>query len=204
MAFSSQSGFYISALDEITLGAKSKGDYKFCPPLNSSQYKDSNSGAFPVLSCDFLGKPIVVSDQKGFENWKVKTPSNFSVHVCKVFFFPFLYFGFWLLAFVDFCISILHYSFGLQQIIVNIWFQAQASICVSRAMKWWEKTLHPNMVEIHSAQELVDSLKNAGDRLVVVDFYSPGCGGCRALHPKVYSIFSLCSRDQITNSYISV
>lgn len=99
MAFSSQSGFYISALDEITLGAKSKGDYRFCPPLNSSQYKDSNSGAFPVLSCDFLGKPIVVSDQKGFENWKVKTPSNFSVHVCKVFFFPFLYFGFWLLAF---------------------------------------------------------------------------------------------------------
>lgn len=124
----------------------------------------------------------------------------------KFSFFPFsiLAFGFWHLAFVDFCISILHYSFGLQQIIVNIWFQAQASICVSRAMKWWEKTLHPNMVEIHSAQELVDSLKNAGDRLVVVDFYSPGCGGCRALHPKVYSIFSLCSRDQITNSYISV
>lgn len=41
------------------------------------------------------------------------------------------------------------------------------------------------MVEIHSAQELIDSLLNAGDRLVVVDFYSPGCGGCKALHPKV-------------------
>lgn len=68
--------------------------------------------------------------------------------------------------------------------------QAQASICVSKAMKWWEKTLKPNMVEIHSAQELIDSLHNAGDRLVVVDFYSPGCGGCRALHPKVYFINS--------------
>ncbi|BBH03966.1 atypical CYS HIS rich thioredoxin 5 [Prunus dulcis] len=68
---------------------------------------------------------------------------------------------------------------------------AQASICVSRAMKWWEKTLHPNMVEIHSAQELVDSLKNAGDRLVVVDFYSPGCGGCRALHPKICQLAEL-------------
>ncbi|KAM0979820.1 hypothetical protein ACFX13_015894 [Malus domestica] len=67
----------------------------------------------------------------------------------------------------------------------NFSVHAQASVCISRAMRWWEKTLHPNMVEIHSAQELVDSLKNAGDRLVVVDFYSPGCGGCRALHPKI-------------------
>ncbi|PRQ16206.1 putative monodehydroascorbate reductase (NADH) [Rosa chinensis] len=67
----------------------------------------------------------------------------------------------------------------------NFSVHAQASICVSKAMKWWEKTLKPNMVEIHSAQELIDSLHNAGDRLVVVDFYSPGCGGCRALHPKI-------------------
>lgn len=41
------------------------------------------------------------------------------------------------------------------------------------------------MIEIHSAQELVHSLVNAGDSLLVVDFYSPGCGGCKALHPKV-------------------
>lgn len=52
-------------------------------------------------------------------------------------------------------------------------------------MRWWEKTLKPNMIEIHSGQELVDALSNAGDRLVIVDFYSPGCGGCKALHPKV-------------------
>ncbi|XP_050220830.1 thioredoxin-like 1-2, chloroplastic [Mercurialis annua] len=62
---------------------------------------------------------------------------------------------------------------------------AQASICVSRAMRWWEKTLKPNMVEIHSAQQLAESLVNAGDRLVIIDFYSPGCGGCKALHPKI-------------------
>ncbi|CAH9092642.1 unnamed protein product [Cuscuta europaea] len=63
---------------------------------------------------------------------------------------------------------------------------AQASsICVSRSLRWWEKTLKPNMIEIHSAQELVDALLNAGDRLVIVDFYSPGCGGCKALHPKI-------------------
>ncbi|XP_057951164.1 thioredoxin-like 1-2, chloroplastic [Malania oleifera] len=67
----------------------------------------------------------------------------------------------------------------------NLSVKAQSSICISRAQRWWEKTLKPNMVEINSAQELVDSLLNAGDRLVIVDFYSPGCGGCKALHPKI-------------------
>ncbi|OMO69200.1 Thioredoxin [Corchorus capsularis] len=62
--------------------------------------------------------------------------------------------------------------------------QAQTA-CISRAMRWWEKNLKPNMVKIHSAQELVESLQNAGDRLVIIDFYSPGCGGCKALHPKI-------------------
>ncbi|KAM7480037.1 hypothetical protein LguiA_028250 [Lonicera macranthoides] len=62
---------------------------------------------------------------------------------------------------------------------------AQASFCVSRALKWWVKNLKPNMIEIHSAQQLVDSISNAGDRLVIVDFYSPGCGVCKSLHPKI-------------------
>ncbi|KAK9080439.1 hypothetical protein SSX86_000197 [Deinandra increscens subsp. villosa] len=62
---------------------------------------------------------------------------------------------------------------------------AHASICVSKSMRWWEKTLKPNMIEINSAQELVDTLSNSGDRLVILDFYSPGCGGCKTLHPKI-------------------
>ncbi|PKI34093.1 hypothetical protein CRG98_045550 [Punica granatum] len=41
------------------------------------------------------------------------------------------------------------------------------------------------MREVTGAQDLVDSLLNAGDKLVVVDFFSPGCGGCKALHPKI-------------------
>ncbi|KAG6737494.1 hypothetical protein POTOM_059018 [Populus tomentosa] len=53
------------------------------------------------------------------------------------------------------------------------------------AQKWWEKGLQPNMREVTSAQDLVDSLMNAGDQLLVVDFFSPGCGGCKALHPKI-------------------
>jgi len=61
----------------------------------------------------------------------------------------------------------------------------QMSIGIRKAQKWWEKGVQPNMKEVNSAQELVDSLLSAGDKLVVVDFFSPGCGGCKALHPKV-------------------
>jgi thiol-disulfide isomerase/thioredoxin len=59
------------------------------------------------------------------------------------------------------------------------------NLAIGKGMRWWEKGLQPNMREIESAQDLVDSLTNAGDQLVIVDFFSPGCGGCRALHPKV-------------------
>lgn len=59
------------------------------------------------------------------------------------------------------------------------------STCLSRSMRWWEKNIKPNMVEIHSAQQLVESLLFAGDRLVIIDFFSPGCGGCKAVHPKI-------------------
>ncbi|KAK4727119.1 hypothetical protein R3W88_032036 [Solanum pinnatisectum] len=62
---------------------------------------------------------------------------------------------------------------------------AQMSIGIRKAQKWWEKGVQPNMKEVNSAQELVDSLLSAGDKLVVVDFFSPGCGGCKALHPKL-------------------
>ncbi|KAM7269867.1 hypothetical protein ACFE04_025364 [Oxalis oulophora] len=70
-------------------------------------------------------------------------------------------------------------------------FHIHAQALVSKAQRWWEKTLTPNMVEIKSAQHLVDSLLNAGDKLVVVDFYSPGCGGCRTLHPKICQLAGL-------------
>ncbi|KAK4343871.1 hypothetical protein RND71_036965 [Anisodus tanguticus] len=64
-------------------------------------------------------------------------------------------------------------------------FGAQMSIGIRKAQKWWEKGLQPNMREVPGAQDLVDSLLSAGDKLVVVDFFSPGCGGCKALHPKI-------------------
>lgn len=61
----------------------------------------------------------------------------------------------------------------------------QMSIGIAKAQRWWEKGTKPNMRQVEGAQDLVDSLHNAGDKLVVVDFYSPGCGGCKALHPKL-------------------
>lgn len=61
----------------------------------------------------------------------------------------------------------------------------QTTLLIGKAQKWWGKGLQPNMKEVTSAQDLVDSLLKAGDKLVVVDFFSPGCGGCKALHPKV-------------------
>ncbi|CAN0860714.1 Thioredoxin-like 1-1, chloroplastic [Linum grandiflorum] len=56
---------------------------------------------------------------------------------------------------------------------------------IGNVQKWWEKGLQSNMKEVTSAQDLVDSLLNAGDKLVILDFFSPGCGGCKALHPKI-------------------
>ncbi|XP_078437602.1 thioredoxin-like 1-2, chloroplastic isoform X2 [Wolffia australiana] len=63
--------------------------------------------------------------------------------------------------------------------------QTQRTLGFVKAMKWWEKGIQPNMKEIESAEDLVESLTGAGDKLVIVDFFSPGCAGCRALHPKI-------------------
>ncbi|KAF3326367.1 thioredoxin-like 1-2 [Carex littledalei] len=57
----------------------------------------------------------------------------------------------------------------------------------TRYNTWWEMA-HNNYRDILSAEDLVESLKNAGDKLVVLHFYSPSCCGCRPLHPKVYQI----------------
>jgi thiol-disulfide isomerase/thioredoxin len=63
--------------------------------------------------------------------------------------------------------------------------KSQTGLIIGKAQKWWLKNLQPNMKEVTSAQDLVDSLSNAEEKLVVVDFFSPGCGGCKALHPKI-------------------
>ncbi|KAM1108844.1 hypothetical protein EV2_008627 [Malus domestica] len=64
-------------------------------------------------------------------------------------------------------------------------YSQQSGFRIGKAAKWWEKGNQPNMKEVSSAEDLVESLSNAGDKLVIVDFFSPGCGGCKALHPKI-------------------
>ncbi|KAK1393199.1 thioredoxin-like 1-1, chloroplastic [Heracleum sosnowskyi] len=62
---------------------------------------------------------------------------------------------------------------------------SQMGIGLKKAQGWWEKGLKTNMKDVQGPNDLVESLLDAGDQLVVVAFFSPGCGGCRALHPKV-------------------
>ncbi|KAK4789660.1 hypothetical protein SAY86_016964 [Trapa natans] len=61
----------------------------------------------------------------------------------------------------------------------------QGNLGLVNALKWWGKGLQMNMKEVTGAEDLVESLISARDKLVVVDFFSPGCGDCRALHPKI-------------------
>lgn len=125
-----------------------------------------------VLSTGFMGKSIALANEKGSGYCSSRTSRNAPIMVCEETF--------------AFCVFYLAFCFSFFTFYFNPLFQAQSSICISRTLKWWKKNLKPNMIEIHSAQELVSSLLNAGDSLVVVDFYSPGCGGCKALHPKVF------------------
>nr|GMD01799.1 thioredoxin-like 2, chloroplastic [Ipomoea batatas] len=64
-------------------------------------------------------------------------------------------------------------------------FKVQATIDQTEAPKWWEKNAGPNMIDIHSTKELLDALSQAGDRLVIVEFYGTWCASCRALFPKL-------------------
>ena len=88
MACSMKSCVY--CLNGTIVGSKSRG---FCPSLVSVQPRDSKSSALPILGVEFMGKPLAVSDQKGLRDWNLKSPSNFSPHVCQSFAFSALYFG---------------------------------------------------------------------------------------------------------------
>ena len=93
MACSMKSCLYYDALNlnETILGSKSKGVSGFCPSLVSVQPRDSKPRALAVLGVDFMGKPLPVSDQKDLRDWSLKSPSNFSIHVCQYSAFSLLY-----------------------------------------------------------------------------------------------------------------
>lgn len=64
-------------------------------------------------------------------------------------------------------------------------FKVQAAVTEKEQPKWWEKNAGPNMIDIHSTQEFLNALSEAGDKLVIVEFYGTWCASCRALFPKL-------------------
>ncbi|KAK9281932.1 hypothetical protein L1049_004840 [Liquidambar formosana] len=63
--------------------------------------------------------------------------------------------------------------------------KVHATAAESDQPKWWEKNASSNMIDIHSTQEFLSALSQAGDRVVIVDFYGTWCASCRALFPKL-------------------
>uniref|UniRef100_A0A7N0UTS8 Thioredoxin domain-containing protein n=1 Tax=Kalanchoe fedtschenkoi TaxID=63787 RepID=A0A7N0UTS8_KALFE len=64
-------------------------------------------------------------------------------------------------------------------------FKINAANGETEQPKWWEKNAGPNMIDIHSTQEFLNSLSVAGEKLVIVEFYGTWCASCRALFPKL-------------------
>ncbi|KAI8553546.1 hypothetical protein RHMOL_Rhmol05G0024600 [Rhododendron molle] len=64
-------------------------------------------------------------------------------------------------------------------------FKVHATVAETDQPKWWERNPGPNMVDIHSTQEFLSALSQAGERLVIVEFYGTWCASCRALFPKL-------------------
>ncbi|XP_044471627.1 thioredoxin-like 2, chloroplastic [Mangifera indica] len=62
--------------------------------------------------------------------------------------------------------------------------KVNATVTQTDQPKWWEKNA-PNMIDIHSTQEFLGALSQAGDKLVIVEFYGSWCASCRALYPKL-------------------
>ncbi|KAK4396930.1 Thioredoxin-like 2, chloroplastic [Sesamum angolense] len=60
-----------------------------------------------------------------------------------------------------------------------------ATLTETEQPKWWERNAGTNMIDIHSTQEFLKALSEAGDKLVIVEFYGTWCASCRALFPKL-------------------
>ncbi|KAJ8766943.1 hypothetical protein K2173_011761 [Erythroxylum novogranatense] len=63
-------------------------------------------------------------------------------------------------------------------------FKLHATVAETEQPKWWQKNA-ANMIDIHSTQEFLSALSQAGDGLVIVEFYGTWCASCRALFPKL-------------------
>ncbi|MBA0708744.1 hypothetical protein Golax_023839 [Gossypium laxum] len=80
--------------------------------------------------------------------------------------------------------SLFHYNL-LDWQLVSLWHEVYATVEETEQPKWWERNAGPNMIDIHSTKEFISALSEAGDRLVIVEFYGTWCASCRALFPKL-------------------
>lgn len=64
-------------------------------------------------------------------------------------------------------------------------FVVHATITRTEQPKWWERNAGPNMIDIHSTQEFLNALSEAGESLVIVEFYGTWCASCRAIFPRL-------------------
>ena len=63
--------------------------------------------------------------------------------------------------------------------------QQQEAGSTPAKLKWWEKDMHENMIDIHGTDQFLEVMGNSGDQLVIVDFYATWCHACRGLYPKL-------------------
>ncbi|KAG4132984.1 hypothetical protein ERO13_D08G067000v2 [Gossypium hirsutum] len=68
---------------------------------------------------------------------------------------------------------------------LSLSFKVYATVEETEQPKWWERNAGPNLIDIHSTKEFISALSEAGDRLVIVEFYGTWCASCRALFPKL-------------------
>ncbi|KAG5243448.1 hypothetical protein OIU77_030537 [Salix suchowensis] len=87
------------------------------------------------------------------------------------------------ISFSDKRISLSRFSFSSRVQFLSL--KVHATVAETEPPKWWEKNAGPNMIDVHSTDEFLSALSQAGDRLVIVEFYGTWCASCRALFPKL-------------------
>lgn len=87
MACSLKSALSVSGLKDNLGCSISSGISGFSTSISASNLKGSKQPGFPVLKVDFLGTPVVISDQNGVTNSNPKTPNRFTINVSPPFLF---------------------------------------------------------------------------------------------------------------------
>lgn len=68
--------------------------------------------------------------------------------------------------------------------------QVHAVVAEDDDPMWWEKSPGPNMIDIHSTDQFIHSLSEAGNELVIVKFDGTWCAFCQASYTMVVCIIS--------------